>query len=50
MKDTINLFLFVLIYLGFFGLIGYVAWYTHSGWALWALLLFPSLEYKGDKE
>ena len=32
-----------LIYLGFFGVIGFVAYVTNSPHALWALLLTPEL-------
>ena len=33
-----------LIYLGFFGLIGYAVYFTGSAMPLWALLLMPSYE------
>lgn len=35
-------FSIVLMYLGFFGLIGFVCWITGSPWPLVALLLTPS--------
>jgi hypothetical protein len=35
-----------LIYLGFFGLIGYAAYITKSPNVLWALLLTPDLNIK----
>jgi hypothetical protein len=35
-----------LIYLGFFGLIGYAAYVTKSPNVLWALLLTPELKMK----
>lgn len=31
-----------LVYLGFFGLIGFVCWWTDSAVPLWALLFMPS--------
>lgn len=31
-----------LIYLGFFGLIGFACWFLESGWPLLALILTPN--------
>jgi hypothetical protein len=35
-------FSIALIYIAFFGLIGFACYYTHSAAPLWALLLTPS--------
>ena len=40
----------VVMYSGFFGLIAFTVYYTHSGWGLWALLLFPTWKSKGGKK
>lgn len=36
------------IYMAFFALIGYAVYYTKSGWALWALILMPSVSSKNN--
>jgi hypothetical protein len=38
----------VLVYLGFYGLIGFCCLITKSAWPLWALLLTPSLRSGDD--
>jgi hypothetical protein len=39
-----------LIYIAFFGLIGFATWYTNSPWCLWALLLMPESKSETKKE
>jgi len=41
---------FTLIYLAFFGVIGFAIWWTKNANCLWALLLFPSLKMNSGKE
>ena len=48
MRDS-NL-LFVLFYLGWFALLGFVCYVTSSAMPLWALLLTPSLKIKSDEK
>ncbi len=38
-----------LIYIAFFSLIGMAIYFTHSLWALWALLLTPTFSSKSDE-
>lgn len=35
-----------LVYLGFFGLIAFAVFYTHSAVPLWALVLTPDFKYR----
>ena len=39
------------VMLGFYSMICFAVWYTHTAWALFALMLTPSLEFntKEDK-
>ena len=48
MRNT-NL-LFVLFYLGFFALLGFVCYVSSSAMPLWALLLTPSLKIGTDEK
>ena len=38
-----------LIYIAFFTLIGGAVYFTGSAWCLWALVLTPSFNEKGEK-
>lgn len=39
-----------LIYVGFFGLLGWAVWVTESAWPLWGLVLTPSFEKSNDNK
>ena len=41
-----------LIYLGFFGLVGWTVWATGSAWPIWSLILMPTIQVrdKGREE
>lgn len=39
-----------LIYLGFFGLLGWAVWTTNNAWPLWALVLLPAIKLSGSEE
>ena len=43
-------FSIALIYIAFFGLVGFTVWWTASAWGLWALLLTPSIKTNSDDE
>lgn len=53
MNDALTALALTLALLGFFALIGFAVWYTHSGLPLFALLLSPTFSIKSghkDKE
>lgn len=45
-----NIIFAALIYVAFFGLVGFAVWLTSSATPLWALLLLPTIRFSDSNE
>ena len=50
MKDWSENLAIALVYVGFFGLIGWAVWITESAWPLWGLVFAPSIKKSNDDD